>query len=239
MDRINTATRALNLFGAGKHGFKDGNLSAGIAATDLVAEWFNGVQEELLAVIEAAGLVPSAANRGQLLEALQIAHGGKPGDLVYTLGTTAPAGTIKANGANNLSRTAYARLFAAIGTSYGAGDGVTTFGVPDLRGEFVRGWDDGRGVDVGRLLGSWQASMLGSHVHNGTTSSSGAHTHGVPDADQNAGYGGNFDSGGITSVSRYVTTTEAGSHTHGFTTDATGGAETRPRNVAVLICIKY
>lgn len=71
MDRISTASKAADLFGAGKHGFKDGNLSLGITPTDFNAQWFNGVQEELLNVIEAAGIVPSAANRNQLLTALR------------------------------------------------------------------------------------------------------------------------------------------------------------------------
>lgn len=71
MDRISTASKAADLFGAGKHGFKDGNLSLGITPTDFNAQWFNGVQEELLNVIEAAGIVPSAATRNQLLTALR------------------------------------------------------------------------------------------------------------------------------------------------------------------------
>ena len=77
---------------------------------------------------------------------------------VYTFaGATVPTGWLKCNGAL-LSRTTYAALFAVIGTTYGAGDGSTTFALPDLRGEFVRGVDDGRGVDAGRTLGSAQAA---------------------------------------------------------------------------------
>ena len=70
-----------------------------------------------------------------------------------------PSGWIKCNGAT-VSRTTYANLFALIDTTFGAGDGSTTFKLPDLRGEFVRGWDDGRGVDNGRVLGSYQADAL-------------------------------------------------------------------------------
>ena len=84
------------------------------------------------------------------------------GTVLYFAGQTAPAGWLKANGAA-VSRTAYAALFAAIGTTYGAGDGRSTFNLPDLRGEFLRGWDDGRGVDAGRALGSAQAHALQSH----------------------------------------------------------------------------
>lgn len=71
MLRIATATKAVDLYGAGKHGFRNGDLAQAIAATDLDAAWFNGVQEELLALIEAAGIVPSAAVLNQVAQALQ------------------------------------------------------------------------------------------------------------------------------------------------------------------------
>jgi len=72
MQRINTATKAVDLFGVGKHGFRNGNLAAGVPATDFDAEWFNGVQEELLGIIEEAGFVPSAADRTQLRQAIAV-----------------------------------------------------------------------------------------------------------------------------------------------------------------------
>lgn len=77
------------------------------------------------------------------------------GAIMYFAQNTAPIGWLKANGAA-LSRTTYTNLFAAIGTLYGSGDGKTTFNLPDLRGEFIRSWDDGRGVDSVRKLGEWQ-----------------------------------------------------------------------------------
>ncbi len=125
-------------------------------------------------------------------------------------GSSAPTGWLKCNG-TAVSRTTYSALFAQISTTYGAGNGSTTFNVPDLRGEFIRGWDDGRGVDSGRSLGSYQADELKSHTHNYTSSG---------------------PSGGGGYSSRYgVPTTR--------TTAATGGNETRPRNLAFLYCIKY
>ena len=86
------------------------------------------------------------------------------GTVLYFAGSAAPAGWLKANGAA-VSRTAYAALFAAIGTTYGGGDFRNTFNLPDLRGEFIRGWDDGRGVDTPRPIGSAQAHALQSHQH--------------------------------------------------------------------------
>lgn len=71
-----------------------------------------------------------------------------------------PSGWLECNG-STISRTTYAELFAAIGDNYGAGDGSTTFVIPDLRGQHIRGHDNGRGVDVGRVMGSGQAAQVG------------------------------------------------------------------------------
>jgi microcystin-dependent protein len=125
---------------------------------------------------------------------------------------TAPTGWLKANGAA-VSRTTYERLFNVIGTTYGVGDGSTTFNLPDLRGEFIRGWDDGRGVDTGRAFGSAQADELKSHNHSIGTALAGG----------SAFFLGNPDGNG----------------TRNRVTTSTGGAETRPRNVALLACIKF
>lgn len=72
MQRIATATKAIDLFGAGKHGFKDGDLALGIPSTDMSAAWVNGVQEELVNLIEAAGLVASGATLNQIVQAIAI-----------------------------------------------------------------------------------------------------------------------------------------------------------------------
>lgn len=101
---------------------------------------------------------------------------GQAGDIKYTARTSAPAGWLKANGAA-ISRTAYAGLFAAIGTTYGAGDGFITFNLPDLRGVFLRGLDEGRGLDPGRTIGSYQSDGIVSHSHSATSWPSGAHGH--------------------------------------------------------------
>ena len=67
------------------------------------------------------------------------------GAVIFAARTTAPAGYLKANGAA-VSRTVYAALFAAIGTTFGAGDGSTTFNLPDLRGQFMRGGGEPVGI---------------------------------------------------------------------------------------------
>mgnify|MGYP003300961289 CR=1 FL=1 len=84
---------------------------------------------------------------------------------------TVPSGYLECNGAA-VSRTTYSVLFAVIGTAYGTGNGSTTFNLPDLRGEFIRGFDNGRGVDSGRSIASSQSSQFGQHNHNVSASSS-------------------------------------------------------------------
>lgn len=208
-----------------------------------------------------------------------------------------PTGWLACNGAA-ISRTVFAGLFARIATLYGAGDGSTTFNLPDLRGLFLRGWDDGRGLDTGRAFGTFQDMMIhshahtasaaavgdhlhsawtdaqGDHVHSAWTDAQGNHDHGFRYVDNGqgisvaAGAGGgsattleqNF---GINADNRpYRTDYQGnhahnvgigaaglhahnvgigggGAHTHGITVTATGGTETRPKNMALLFCIKY
>jgi len=134
------------------------------------------------------------------------------GTIIYRAANAIPTGYIKANGAA-VSRTTYATLFGVIGTSYGAGDGSTTFNLPDLRGEFVRGWDDGRGIDAGRVFGDLQLDEFKSHNHSINALASGSGLQGV--------WGIN------------------GSVQTGYQLTAEGGAETRPRNLAFLALIKY
>lgn len=166
------------------------------------------------------------------------------GAVMHFVMTTAPSGWLKANGAA-VSRTTYADLFAAIGTSFGAGDGSTTFNLPDMRGEFLRAWDDGRGIDPSRAMGSAQAAAMLDHTHavSGTTGANGAHPHNAIVA---AGAGSS-----TTLQTTPGAPTPNGSviqsvpdHTHPFSAtssspSAGAGTETRPRNVALLACIKY
>lgn len=145
----------------------------------------------------------------------------------------APAGWLSCNGAL-VSRTTYAALFAAIGTTWGAGDGSTTFQLPDMRGYFRRG--AGTNVD-GVVSGAFavkQASGNLSHAH--LAQPVGDHSHGVfPNISSSAVSGGGLgaiDSGG----GRTDATNGAGAHSHIINPD--GLTESRPNNIAVLTCIK-
>jgi hypothetical protein len=145
--------------------------------------------------------------------------GGVPaGSMGYWGNTTPPAGSLERNGAA-VSRTTYKRLFAAIGTMYGAGDGINTFNLPDGRGEFDRGWDNGRGVDTGRVLGSAQGGAIQSHDHQ---------INSIYSSIQNGAYSSGFG---------LFHDGENQPWRNGIS--STGGTETRPRNVAHLPIIKY
>ena len=127
--------------------------------------------------------------------------------------TTVPVGWLECNGAA-VSRTTYAALFAIVATIYGVGDGSTTFNLPDLRGEFIRGFDNGRGVDSARAIGSAQTDEFEAHTHTIPSQSNANSGTFVEDADSSGGAAG-------------------------AVTGSTGSTETRPRNIAMMYCIKF
>ena len=139
------------------------------------------------------------------------------------------------------SRTAYAALFAAIGTSYGSGDGSTTFNVPDMRGYFVRGLGTNSDGTASGTLGSRQADATKRPTTSltGSTDTQGAHTHDLLLPRGDATYNqaaGNTVWGNV--ANRTWTTSSAGSHSHAVTITGGGDAETRPKNIALAYYIK-
>jgi microcystin-dependent protein len=122
-----------------------------------------------------------------------------------------PTGWLAADG-TAVSRSTYATLFAAIATTYGVGNGSTTFNVPDLRGYFVRGTGTNSDGTVSGTFAAKQADELKSHTHTYTFKST------------TGGSSAGGDPNSITNTS--------------VNTGATGGTETRPRNIAMLYCIK-
>ena len=162
----------------------------------------------------------------------------QPGDVKYFAAAAAPHGWIKANGAL-VSRIAYAGLFAAIGTVYGAGDGVTTFALPDLRGEFLRGFDDGRGVDSGRAFGALQLDQMQRITGFSEPVEMGS---GAGRSDS-----GVFDTQDSTGTQTYAASGSARGRRLNFDSanspnarvSSTTSGETRPRSIALLACIKY
>lgn len=216
-----------------------------------------------ISTLLATSVDVEAMTAGRLLHAANVPLLGLPaGTILYFAGTSAPTGFLKANGAV-ISRLVYSKLFEVIGTTFGAGDGSSTFKIPDLRGEFLRAWDDGRGVDTGRSLGTAQDGLVAAHTHTGTISSAGAHTHTgtavsggdhshtIPKSITTGGDGpgyeynaftrsGNGPNTGVGGAHSHALSIDSdGAHTHTITIDNNVGAENRPRNIALLACIKY
>ncbi|HDN1428995.1 phage tail protein [Escherichia coli] len=183
MHRIDTKTAQKDKFGAGKNGFTRGNPQTGTPATDLDDDYFDMLQEELCSVVEASGASLEKARHDQLLTALRalllsrknpfadIKSDGTVKTALENLGlgegsalpvgvpvpwpsATPPTGWLKCNGAA-FSAEEYPELAKAYPTNK----------LPDLRGEFIRGWDDGRGVDAGRALLSLQDDSFEAHRH--------------------------------------------------------------------------
>ena len=225
MHRIDTKTAQKDKFGAGKNGFTRGNPQTGTPATDLDDDYFDMLQEELCSVVEASGASLEKGRNDQLLTALRalllsrknpfgdIKSDGTVKTALENLGlgegsalpvgvpvpwpsATPPTGWLKCNGAA-FSAEEYPELAKAYPTNK----------LPDLRGEFIRGWDDGRGVDAGRALLSAQSDLFKAHHHNFSFFRAWA---------VDGGTGAVYDFNGSA----------------GRDTDDTGGNETRPRNIA-------
>ncbi|GAB0674017.1 phage tail protein [Escherichia coli] len=196
MHRIDTKTAQKDKFGAGKNGFTRGNPQTGTPATDLDDDYFDMLQEELCSVVEASGASLEKGQHDQLLTALRalllsrknpfgdIKSDGTVKTALENLGlgegsalpvgvpvpwpsATPPTGWLKCNGAP-FSAEEYPELAKVYPTNK----------LPDLRGEFIRGWDDGRGVDTGRTLLSAQGDAIRNIT--GSINNTGASSTGAP-----------------------------------------------------------
>ena len=148
-----------------------------------------------------------------------------PGIMVPHGSDVVPTGWLECNGAA-VSRTTYASLFAAISTKWGVGDGSTTFNLPETRGEFLRGWDHGRGIDAGRAFASAQADQTNrpTTMRSDVEASADFSPVTIPESGESP----EFDTGGnalVGAVTRTISITMS-------------GAETRPRNLAAMFIIK-
>lgn len=177
------------------------------------------------------------------------------------MGTTAPAGYVEMNGGTigsassgsslranadtaNLFALAWA-LSATVSPIFTSSGASSTRGanaaadfaankritIPDGRGIFDRNWDDGAGIDSGRVLGSTQADAFAAHNH-GVTDPGHVHTYSAPQTAHNGPEGAN--------ETYYIAlaTPNTGSATTGITINNTGGTETRPKNIAWLVVVK-
>jgi microcystin-dependent protein len=136
------------------------------------------------------------------------------GSVLWFSATAAPLGYLECNG-QVVSKSQYNDLWIIIGNTFTTTTSTAHFRVPDLRGEFIRGWDDGKGTDTGRTFGSRQNDAFASHMHDITSAGGGS--------------GGIF----IDIYSNGAGPTPITAHTN-----SVGENETRPRNVALMPCIK-
>ena len=135
------------------------------------------------------------------------------GSIVPYAGNTAPGGWLECDG-SSFDSTEFPRLRKLLGSSK----------LPDLRGEFVRGWDHGKGIDSGRDLLSPQEQELLKHKHSIATANG-----------NDQGYPGNNNHFAIRTTDRHQRN-EAGKENHLVL--PIGGTENRPRNVALMFVIK-
>jgi microcystin-dependent protein len=179
----------------------------------------------------AQGYIKVNGTTAATLTASGIVSGGIPAGAILPFAmNSAPAGWLACSG-QEVAIADYGALSTAIYVGDGSnadtdlvygfktnGSGTrTTAGtyikLPDLRGEFVRGWDNARGIDSSRKNRSYQADEFKSHTHDVVARGNSAT--------------GNFAAGSFPVNAQTLTTT------------ATGGVETRPRNVTALYCIKF
>ena len=178
--------------------------SKGIIRVATVDEVLDGGDDDL-------AVSPSALK--QTLPQLGVSN--PPGSVIAYAGTEVPGGYLHCDG-KQYDRLAYPELYDAIKETYG-GNGVGQFNVPDLRGEFIRGWGELKSTDPGREIGSFQADAIGPHKHSIVTYDTKGDQ---PNTNFGRGRTGEPPSTVETSV------------TIGGTT------ETRPRNIAMMYIIK-
>ena len=168
----------------------------------------------------------------------ELANGVPVGSVFNLATTTVPSGYLECNGAA-VSRSTYAALFATISTTWGSGNGSSTFNVPDLRGQFVRGWantktntgDDGRG------FASTQSDQNKSHNHT-ITDPGHKHTTTVDNTKLFPAAGGTtFNYGGAGTYPGTVFTMS--NATTGISLADQGGTEVRVKNSALMYVIKF
>jgi len=183
----------------------------------------------------------------------EIANGVPVGSVFNLATTTVPTGFLECNGAA-VSRSTYASLFSTISTTWGAGDGSSTFNLPDLRGQFVRGWDNSAGVDSGRSFASSQTDQNKSHNHSITDSGHYHHAFNSSNGSESrfsttltssnypaAGTGaGNLNEAyNIVNKSSEPDVGRTSSETTGITVSSDGSSEVRVKNYALMYVIKF
>ena len=175
-----------------------------------------------------------------------LASGVPVGTILAHAANTPPSGFLECNG-SNISRSTYATLFSTISTTFGVGDGSSTFALPDLRGQFIRGWANTGSTDASRVFGSTQTDQNKNHTH---TTDSTSLTGGIRKISEGFLAGGSATgvftktSDGNNSITGSSSTSPVGgvdfdgTHTHTISSSG-GGTEARPTNLALMYIIKF
>lgn len=175
-----------------------------------------------------------------------LASGVPVGTILAHAANTPPTGFLECNG-SNISRSTYATLFSTISTTFGVGDGSSTFALPDLRGQFIRGWANTGSTDASRVFGSTQTDQNKNHTH---TTDSTSLTGGIRKISEGFLAGGSATgvftktSDGNNSITGSSSTSPVGgvdfdgTHTHTISSSG-GGTEARPTNLALMYIIKF
>lgn len=189
--------------------------------------------------------ITQAKINNAVLTSIQTTYSNPVGTVIWYAGSTAPTGYLKCNGntiANGIGTTQnitadFSALHAIVGSD-----------LPDLRGEFIRGWDDGRDLDSGRSIGSTQTDQNKIHNHNASASSTSTvtdpgHDHTFSSNNSDHADGNTLNDRSDQPNTRTMTssseTTGISVSTSTSVTIANDGGESRPRNIALLACIKY
>ncbi|HEA3464170.1 TPA: integrase [Escherichia coli] len=251
MHRIDTKTAQKDKFGAGKNGFTRGNPQTGTPATDLDDDYFDMLQEELCSVVEASGASLEKGRHDQLLTALRallLSRKNPFGDIksdgtVKTalenlgLGAGAPAIGVpffwpSAAMPNTVIDSWSGMVFLKFnGAKFSATDYpmlakvFPSLVLPEARGEFLRIWDDGRGVDAGRGLLSDQGHAYQSHSHRLLMSAGSAGSGNVIGIDSS-----------LNGTLTYNINQPGGGQIQAI--ENAGGTETRPRNIAFNFLVR-
>ncbi len=160
------------------------------------------------------------------------------GAISYFAMCTAPTGWLVADG-SCVSRSTYSALFTAIGTTYGVGDGTTTFQLPNLRGRFARGWNStASGCDASRVFGSCQSNCVGPHNHTLCAAPGSSTDSGSQGWTPTSGIFATLRTTDRAALSGDTRITSAGCNVAMACAGCLIGTETRPDNIALLPCIK-
>ena len=196
--------------------------------------------------VNTSEIVNSAITLAKLadatLTAIQTTYSNPVGTVIWYAGSSAPSGYLKCNGdsiANGSGTT------QGVTADFSALHAIVGGNLPELRGEFIRGFDDGRGID-GRAIRTSQVAQNKQHTHGINISSTSTvtdpgHIHNIEYSNSHSGDGVLEESGtGLSGTEPTLTATTGIS----VSTSSTGtilneGGENRPRNVALLACIKY